>query len=110
MTSPYEDGGAGPFVLPYPEGGACLDAATDPDLMLPKQDDEHMHQYEQRAMRAKQICSACIAKLVCLDRALSFEMIPLERSEMRPSLGIRGGMTDEERRALRSRARTRRKK
>ncbi|MFE0858598.1 WhiB family transcriptional regulator [Streptomyces mutabilis] len=73
----------------WQERAACavaIEVARDPDLFFPGTvaDDE-------RIRLAKGICSSCTVRATCLEAAL----------ECRDAVGVRGGLTEAERRAVR---------
>ncbi|MFE1027778.1 WhiB family transcriptional regulator [Streptomyces sp. NPDC058818] len=73
----------------WQQSAACARAAEvmrDPDLFFPSPvaDDEHI-------LLAKEVCSSCAVRKTCLEAAL----------ECRDAAGIRGGLTEAERRAVR---------
>ncbi|MFP8887293.1 WhiB family transcriptional regulator [Streptomyces mangrovi] len=67
---------------------AAVEAVKDPDLFFPG-----TLESEQHVRLAKEICSSCAVREVCLEAAL----------ECGDTTGIRGGLTEEERRAIRRR-------
>lgn len=75
----------------WQEGAACAVAAEttkDPDLFFPGKVTG-----ERRIRRAKEICASCAVRLTCLEASL----------ESSDAAGIRGGLTEEERGAIRDR-------
>ncbi|MET8590547.1 WhiB family transcriptional regulator [Streptomyces sp. NPDC005078] len=73
----------------WQERAACavaVEATKDPDLFFPG-----TLEGEQRVRLAKGICSSCAVRETCLEAAL----------ECGDAAGIRGGLTEEERRAIR---------
>ncbi|MFH9575058.1 WhiB family transcriptional regulator [Streptomyces sp. NPDC017454] len=65
----------------------AVEARNDPDLFFPSK-----YASEQRIRLAKEICALCPVKVACLEAAL----------ESRDAAGIRGGLTEEERRVNRN--------
>ncbi|GAB2325331.1 hypothetical protein STREPTOSP366_05420 [Streptomyces variabilis] len=66
----------------------AAEAMKDPELFFPG-----THEDEQRIRLAKEICSSCAVRETCLEAAL----------ECGDAVGIRGGLTEVERRAVRHR-------
>ncbi|MGC5039954.1 WhiB family transcriptional regulator [Streptomyces sp. DT73] len=66
----------------------AVEVARDPDLFFPE-----MAADEERIAQAKRICSTCQVRRICLDASL----------EQGDTYGVRGGMTEAERKVARHR-------
>jgi energy-converting hydrogenase Eha subunit H len=86
-----------------PADGNCQSPEVDSSLLEPRQEDEAVNDYLDRVRRAKaEICGACVASVLCTQDALEYESPVAARTVTKVALGMRGGMSDEERRKLTS--------
>ena len=89
MTSTHPDGLRNRGDQTWRQHAACLPTKhrpVDPEIFFPEPDEM------DRIRAAKAVCAQCPVRRVCLDAAL----------ENRDRLGIRGGLTEQERRPLHS--------